>query len=273
MKLKTMKIMILTLILCGTVICAAACNNPAPPAQESLSENQPQSSLTDSSDGQTLSPEQNTEKDPSADSVPLVFTDYSDFLLFGTKGELDSAKYPNAEVILANYQLKREAFVDIKGLFDLTNKASKERSEEIVIENNNEYTYYVYSKDQSDKLKTEYRITVKYNGNSSDTAYKDSIVSIGSISDMQNRTGIFAYRSNGFDVLYSKTETGYKSFTLIGGGLNIGVFFEGDGLTEAQIASECGSVMSELLAGDTAILNQALDRMNSFVLGSDSKMK
>lgn len=90
---------------------------------------------------------------------------------------------------------------------------------------------------------------------------------------MQNRTGIFAYRSNGFDVLYSKTETGYKSFTLIGGGLNIGVFFEGDGLTEAQIASECGSVMSELLAGDTAILNQALERMNSFVLGSDSKMK
>lgn len=277
MKLKTMKTMILTLILCGTVICAAACNNPAPPAQESQSENQPQSSLTDSSDGQTLSPEQNTEKGPSADSVPLVFTDYSDFLLFGTKGELDSAKYPNAEVILANYQLKREAFVDIKGLFDLTSKASKERSEEIVIENNNEYTYYVYSKDQSDRLKTEYRITVKYNGNSSDTAYKDSIVSIGSISDMQNRTGIFAYRSNGFDVLYSKTETGYKSFTLIGGGLNsglnIGVFFEGDGLTEAQIASECGSVMSELLAGDTAILNQALDRMNSFVLGSDSKMK
>lgn len=276
MKLKTMKTMILTLILCGTVICAAACNNPAPPAQESQSENQPQSSL-DSTDGQTLSPEQNTEKDPTADSVPLVFTDYSDFLLFGTKGELDSAKYPNAEVILANYQLKREAFVDIKGLFDLTNKASKERSEEIVIENNNEYTYYVYSKDQSDKLKTEYRITVKYNGNSSDTAYKDSIVSIGSISDMQNRTGIFAYRSNGFDVLYSKTETGYKSFTLIGGGLNsglnIGVFFEGDGLTEAQIASECGSVMSELLAGDTAILNQALDRMNSFVLGSDSKIK
>lgn len=203
----------------------------------------------------------------------MVFTDYSDFLLFGTKGELDSAKHPNAEVILANYQLKREAFVDIKGLFDLTSKASKERSEEIVIENNNEYTYYVYSKDQSDKLKTEYRITVKYNGNSSDTAYKDSIVSIGSISDMQNRTGIFAYRSNGFDVLYSKTETGYKSFTLIGGGLNIGVFFEGDGLTEAQIASECGSVMSELLAGDTAILNQALDRMNGFVLGSDSKMK
>ena len=273
MKLKTMKIMILTLILCGTVICAVACNNPAPPAQESQSENQPQSSLTDSSDGQTLSPEQNTEKDPSADSVPLVFTDYSDFLLFGTKGELDSAKYPNAEVILANYQLKREAFVDIKGLFDLTSKASKERSEEIVVENSNEYTYYVYSKDQSDKLKTEYRITVKYNGNSSDTAYKDSIVSIGSISDMQNRTGIFAYRSNGFDVLYSKTETGYKSFTLIGGGLNIGVFFEGDGLTETQIASECGSVMSELLAGDTAILNQALDRMNGFVLGSDSKMK
>lgn len=272
MKLKTMKIMILTLILCVTVICAAACNNPAPPAQESQSKNQSQSSL-DSTDGQTLSPEQNTENDPSADSVPLVFTDYSDFLLFGTKGELDSAKYPNAEVILANYQLKREAFVDIKGLFDLTNKASKERSEEIVIENNNEYTYYVYSKDQSDKLKTEYRITVKYNGNSSDTAYKDSIVSIGSISDMQNRTGIFAYRSNGFDVLYSKTETGYKSFTLIGGGLNIRVFFEGDGLTEAQIASECGSVMSELLAGDTAILNQALDRMNSFVLGSDSKMK
>lgn len=276
MKLKTMKTMILTLILCGTVICAAACNNPAPPAQESQSENQPQSSL-DSTDGQTLSPERNTEKDPSADSVPLVFTDYSDFLLLGTKGELDSAKYPNAEVILANYQLKREAFVDIKGLFDLTNKASKERSEEIVIENNNEYTYYVYSKDQSDKLKTEYRITVKYNGNSSDTAYKDSIVSIGSISDMQNRTGIFAYRSNGFDVLYSKTETGYKSFTLIGGGLNsglnIGVFFEGDGLTETQIASKCGSVMSELLAGDTAILNQALDRMNSFVLGSDSKMK
>lgn len=258
--------------MCGTVICAAACNNPAPPAQESQSENQSQSS-PDSTDGQTLSPERNTEKDLSADSVPLVFTDYSDFLLFGTKGELDSAKHPNAEVILANYQLKREAFVDIKGLFDLTSKASKERSEEIVIENNNEYTYYVYSKDQSDKLKTEYRITVKYNGNSSDTAYKDPIVSIGSISDMQNRTGIFAYRSNGFDVLYSKTETGYKSFTLIGGGLNIGVFFEGDGLTEAQIASECGSVMSELLAGDTAILNQALDRMNGFVLGSDSKMK
>lgn len=51
------------------------------------------------------------------------------------------------------------------------------------------------------------------------------------------------------------------------------MFFEGDGLTEIQIASECGSVMSELLAGDTAILNQALDRMNSFVLGLDSKMK
>lgn len=268
-----LKIMIYMLIACIMVLCVTSCNQPVSSSQESQLEYETQNLMIDSIYDQTLPPEQNIEDNPIVDSIPLVFTDYSDFLLFGAEGELDSDKYPNAEIMIANYQLNREAFIDVKELFDLTDETSIGWSEEIVIENNNEYTYYVYSRDEFNKLKTEYRITVKYNDKQSNIAYNESIVSINSISDMLNRSGTFIYQANDFDVLYYKTETGYKSFTLINSNLSIGVFFEGDGLTQSQIAAKCGGVMSELLDGDTAMLNQTLDQMNNIVFDSNSEEK
>ena len=268
------KFLFFMLIACSIVICATACNPSPSLSIENPSAKETQNTASEAIGMQTTILESETENSPTADSIPLIFTDYSDFVLFGTKGALDSGKYPNAEILINNYQLNRAAFVDIKGLFNLPNEITREWSEEIVIDSKNEYTYYVYSKDESNNLKTEYRITVKYDDDSSNKkTYHESIVAINQMAEMSGHSGTFVFKTNGFDVLYYKTVSGYKSFTLIDDSLSIGVFFEGEGLTEAQIAAKCGSSISELFAEDIGAVGQEVTQMFDFVHESQSGAK
>lgn len=269
-----LKIAVFMFIACSMFIGATACNPSPSLSPESQSATDPPITVNESIDDQTMIPESNTGNTPDVDSIPLIFTDYSDFVLFGSKGELDASKYPNADILLHAYELDRAAFVNIKELFRLPNETSQVWSDEIVIENKNEYTYYVYSKDESNHLKLEYRITVAYDKDASDNeTYHESIVDIHQISDMFERSGSFVFKTNHFDALYYKTESGYKSCTLIDGGLSIGVFFEGDGLTKAQIAEIAGSSISELFADDTGTVGQALTRMSDLLHESQSTPK
>ena len=218
-------------------------------------------------DPDIMIPEQNTEDCPMQDTVPLIFSDYSDFLLFGSKGEIDISKYPNATIWLQNHEWNVDAFINFKELLDLPDETSKGLTEEIIIEKDNEYTYYVNSKDETNKLKTEYRITIKYDKNLSDKiTYQESVAHINSVSDMTERTGSFVYRADSFDVLYYKTEVGYKSVTLVGHNFSIGVHFEGDGLTYPQIASAYGDVISNLFVEDVGVVNQTLYKLSDFIL-------
>ena len=83
---------------------------------------------------------------------------------------------------------------------------------------------------------------------------------------MTERTGSFVYRADSFDVLYYKTEVGYKSVTLVGHNFSIGVHFEGDGLTYPQIASAYGDVISNLFVEDVGVVNQTLYKLSDFIL-------
>ena len=265
------QLLILILIICSMVVCATSCNSFVSSSGVGQSGNETQNHEIDSINDQTLIFEQKTEDNTKVDSIPLVFDDYADFILYGTKGELDSSKYSNADILISNYRFNRESFVDIKSLLDLSNELPKGMSEEVVIEKNNEYAYYVYSRDELNRLKTEYRITVKYFDNRSNIAYNESIVRINNISDMLNRSGTFVYQNKDYDILYNKSGTSYKSISLINSNLSIGVFFEGDGATQSQIAEKCGDVVSKLVSDDTAVLNQTIDRMNDILPNSSSQ--
>ena len=265
------QLLILILIICSMVICATSCNSFVSSSGVGQSDNETQNYEIDSINDQTLIFEQKTEDNTKVDSIPLVFDDYADFILYGTKGELDSSKYSNADILISNYRFNRESFVDIKSLLDLSNELPKGMSEEVVIEKNNEYAYYVYSRDELNRLKTEYRITVKYFDNRSNIAYNEAIVRINNISDMLNRSGTFVYQNKDYDILYNKSGTSYKSISLINSNLSIGVFFEGDGATQSQIAEKCGDVVSKLVSDDTAVLNQTIDRMNDILPNSSSQ--
>lgn len=269
-----LKMALFTLIACSMVIYATACNPSPSQSLESQYVNEPQDTVNEAINDPATLPEHSTENSPIADSIPLVFTDYSDFLLFGSKGELDLDKYPNADMLIHHYQLNRAAFVDIKGLFRLHDDKSQEWSEKIVIVNSNEYTYYVYSKDETDHLKTEYRITVTYDDDlSNKKTYHESIVTIQKMSDMAEHSGSFVFKTDSFDVLYHKTDSGYKSFTLFDGSLCIGVFFDGNGLTEAQIAAKYGSGISDLFADDIGVVGHAVTQMFGFVRESQSDIE
>ena len=209
------------------------------------------------------------EQTPEYSEIPLIFSDYSDYLLFASKGEIDVSKYPNADIWLQNHEWNVDAFVDFKELLDLPDETSKGRTEEIIIEKDNEYTYYVYTKDETNKLKTEYQITMKYDKSSSNKkAYHESIVHINSVSDMAEHTGSFVYTTASFDVLYYKTEVGYKFVILIDNNFSIGVHFEGDGLTQSQIAAQFGDVLTALVDEDDDVVNQTLTQLSDFVLNN-----
>jgi len=261
------KIIITLLIVCSSVIYLSSCNQPH--SNDSVTDSSAIENTLVDTPMQSTDPTTNTSSSPIGDTVPLIFNSYEDFLLFATKNEIDSNKYPNADFLLQHYKLNSAAFIDVQKLFNLPKPSSKGWKEEIIMENNYEFRYNVYSTDSSNRLKYEYSITVTYNKNALNReTYHTSITEVNKISDMQGRIGAFVYKTDNYDALYYITNSGYKTFTLFKDNLSIMINFNGGtgtGLTREQINTKCGSVLAGLFAEDTNKVNEALDKMADFV--------
>ena len=183
-----------------------------------------EATVGETTDNETMSDKGQTSIDhqPMGDNCVLIFDDYDDFLLFGSEGKLDSTEYTDTEFYLHYFKPCKEAFVDVKKIFNL-NMSLKNCEERIVIEDRNGFIYYVSSRNEEGKSRTKFYITVKYDDSA--IKYHDSVKKIETLSDMQNQNGAFLYRINDIDMCYGKNDTKYQSFSMAHDGLRIGIYF------------------------------------------------
>ena len=117
MKTKIISIFLIACIFASSML---SCNQTSQANNEGLhfvsQEDQEVSKLPLNNQNATV--EQNPEDNIMSETLYLSFSDYSDFLLFGTKGEIDSNKYVNADIVLKYYKFDFDNFVDVKSLFN-----------------------------------------------------------------------------------------------------------------------------------------------------------
>ncbi len=259
------KIVSVILVMCIAVICVTSCNKTT----QNINNYQPNEFLKEGENEKSESAadqlKNDTDKMPVGDSIPLIFSNYDDFILFATKGKLDPEKHSNSDFLIRQYKLNKGVFVDVKNLFGFSNIETKGWTEEVVVSSSNEFSYYLYSLEDSNRLKPECRITVSYDFEGS-RSYHSSIVNINRLSDMDGVTGDFLYKTNEFDVIYHKTTAGYKSFVLSNGNLSINVFLYGDGFTSDQISLRYGKVLSNYCVNEETQLNELLVESSSAIL-------
>ena len=235
------------------MLCVTACNKPS------------------GQDKQTnvLSSEDTTEKitEHLVETIALEIREYSDFLLFALKGELDPDKYQNAELYLSHFKFDADTFVDVKEIFKLPDAESKGWEEQIIIEQRNEYSYSAYS---TDDQKNEHQIIVgRRDAALGDMTYNESTVVIEQISDMSDKDGSFVYKNDKFDICYYKDEGRYIFFSLYSNDLMIRFHFENEGLSQTQIAEKYDNVVSDLFDDNNETVEKALSDLYSSVYESN----
>lgn len=252
------KILASLAVACFVAMCTLSCNRSLAPDQ-TAKENASVVSTQPSPENPTQAPKTPngpTETTPSADLVACVFTDYNDFLLFGSEGTIDSSKYENADIMLAHYRLDKDAFVDLKKLLGL-DPASKNGYKEMVdVTSNNQYTYYVSSENAAHQSVLEFYITVtSHDDVTQETAA--SVTTIDQISDMRGHSGTFVYRTDGYKLSFYKEDAKYKCLTLSREGLSISITFK-EMLEESEISALCGKTVASLFADTTEEVKETL---------------
>lgn len=244
-----MKRIVILFIIFSLLLCVTACNKP--------SDQEKQSDVVSSED----ITENNTE--PMVETIALDIREYSDFLLFALKGELDPDKYQNAELYLSHFKFDAETFVDVKEIFKLPDAESKGWEEQIIIEQRNEYSYLAYS---TEDQKKEHQIIVgRRDAALGDMTYNESTVVIEQISDMSDKDGSFVYKNDKFDICYYKDEGRYMFFALYSNDLMIIFHFENEGLSQTQIAEKYDTIISNLFDNNNETVEKALSDLYSSV--------
>ena len=197
-----------------------------------------------------------------SDTIPLVFQEYGDFLIFCTQHKLNPDVYPNYNSLLQNYKLNDNVCIDIKKAVNLKKELSSKEKETIVIIDNNEFKYCFEFLSEDNKWRPRFSITVKSCSDLS-SYYKnsESFKRISRISDTSDQEGTFLYNKEDIDEIIYKGKTGYRSITLIKNNMLIQIYFDCGELNQEQIKELCGERISALVDFDNYIVNEALERL------------
>ncbi len=197
----------------------------------------------------------------STESLPLLFSDYNDFLLFGSKGELDPDKYPYADILLQSYGQNRAARVDFKKMLNLVETGWRES---IVIQDKD---YILYSTAPSGGAYNGYDMDVQYIDHESEKKpLSDNATSIQQPSDIADQAGLFYYQTDDFELLIVKEDSAYRSLTFVHGKIHVTIKFNTNRLwTREAITSYCGTTVAALAFGNANEMNTAVAHISDVI--------
>lgn len=173
----------------------------------------------------------------AGEGIAVNLKNYDEFLLF-KKGKLD---------VSLPYTFDDKAVIDVRTMLDLKSWDA----EQVIIENDNEFRYNVYSLDTNGNKIIEYYVVVTYNptGFQTSLSHIDSIPTFKSIKDADN-TDTFKIQEENCLLVYSQGSSGYLATNLILDHYKIHICFGAVEVSTVQIRNKCGDLVASLFSED-----------------------